>query len=82
MELNAILGGRSHPANVQEKLMHNTGEMPWNRSDPRSDAAIYFLFLVGRIMEYIIKRPARDACLCMGELPALPAPHFVFLITL
>ena len=35
-----------------------------------------------------IKRPARDACLCMGELqappapPALPAPHFVFLITL
>ena len=29
-----------------------------------------------------IKRPARDACLCMGELPAPPAPHFVFLITL
>ena len=38
-----------------------------------------------------IKRPARDACLCMGELQAppappapaaLPAPHFVFLITL
>ena len=27
----------------------------------------------------IIKRPTRDACLCMGELPA---PHFVFLITL
>ena len=27
----------------------------------------------------VIKRPARDACLCMGELPA---PHFVFLITL
>ena len=22
------------------------------------------------------------ACLCMGELPAPPAPHFVFLITL
>ena len=54
MELNAILGGRSHPANVQEKLTHNTGEMPWNQSDPRSDEAIYFLFLVGRIMEYII----------------------------
>ena len=43
---------------------------------------------------YLIKRPARDACLCMGELPAppappapaappaLPAPHFVFHITL
>ena len=30
----------------------------------------------------IIKRPARDACLCTGELPAPPAPHFVFLITL
>ena len=39
----------------------------------------------------IIKRPARDACLCMGDLPAPPAPpalpappapHFVFLITL
>ena len=27
----------------------------------------------------IIKRPARDTCLCMGELPT---PHFVFLITL
>ena len=40
---------------------------------------------------YVIKRPTRDACLCMGELPAPPgppampappAPHFVFLITL
>ena len=37
---------------------------------------------------YLIKRPARDACLCMGEhlappaLPAPPAPHFVFLVTL
>ena len=39
----------------------------------------------------LIKRPARDACLCMGDLqappapaapPAPPAPHFVFLITL
>ena len=39
----------------------------------------------------IFKRPARDACLCMGELlappatpapAAPPAPHFVFLITL
>ena len=30
----------------------------------------------------IIKRPARDACLCMGELQAPLAPHFVFLITL
>ena len=38
-----------------------------------------------RVIENIIKRPARDACLCMGELQAPPAPaapHFVFLITL
>ena len=46
---------------------------------------------VSKSCERIIKRPARDACLCMGELPAPPAPpapaappapHFVFLITL
>ena len=30
----------------------------------------------------ILKRPARDACLCMGDLQAPPAPHFVFLVTL
>ena len=30
----------------------------------------------------LIKRPARDACLCMGDLQAPAAPHFVFLITL
>ena len=30
----------------------------------------------------LIKRPARDACLCMGDLQGPPAPHFVFLITL
>ena len=36
----------------------------------------------------LIKRPLRDACLCMGDLQAPPAPaapgapHFVFLITL
>ena len=40
------------------------------------------------IKDQVIKRPLRDACLCMGELPAPPAPaappapHFVFLITL
>ena len=49
------------------------------------------------LIRALIKRPARDACLCMGELqappappapaappapPAPPAPHFVFLITL
>ena len=36
----------------------------------------------------LFKRPTRDACLCMGDLQAPPAPvapaapHFVFLITL
>ena len=36
----------------------------------------------------LIKRPTRDACLCMGDLQAPaapvapPAPRFVFLITL
>ena len=30
----------------------------------------------------IFKRPARDACLYMGENMAPPAPRFVFLITL
>ena len=34
------------------------------------------------VKTFVIKCPARDACLCMGELQALPAPHFVFLITL
>ena len=37
------------------------------------------------LLQLIIKRPLRDACLCMGDLqaPAAPqAPHFVFLITL
>ena len=52
---------------------------------------------ISMICYSFIKRPARDACLCMGELqappappapaappapPAPPAPHFVFLITL
>ena len=44
MKTNAISGGRRHSANVQEKWMHNTGEMPWNRGDPSSDVAMYFLF--------------------------------------
>ena len=35
-------------ANVQEKWMHNSGEMPWNRGDPSSD--VVFLFRVG--LEY------------------------------
>ena len=42
----------------------------------------YFVICFLQLCSYFIKRPARDACLCMGELPAPPAPHFVFLITL
>ena len=38
--------------------------------------------LNGAYNSLIIKRPARDACSCMGDLQAPPAPHFVFLITL
>ena len=53
MELNAYLGGRRHPANIQEKWTHNTGEMPWNQGDPSSDIAIHFLVRVGR--EYGIR---------------------------
>ena len=63
--------------------------------------SLYMSFLVYGLCVFFvqqgyvgIKRPARDACLCMGELqappappapaapPAPPAPHFVFLITL
>ena len=43
------------------------------------------IFQIDKYHTDIIKRPARDACLCMGDLqaPAAPAaPHFVFLITL
>ena len=47
---------------------------------------IHVLILLDKRVENfpqsVIKRPARDACLCMGELLAPPAPHFVFLITL
>ena len=35
-----------------------------------------------RFFKGIIKHPARDAFLCIGENPAPPAPYFVFLITL
>ena len=35
--------------------------------------------VLGNFSMCLIKRPTRDACLCMGDLPAL---HFVFLITL
>ena len=60
---------------------HITSLMP-NRS---------FIISKRPYISHIIKRPARDACLCMGELPAPPAPaappappapHFIFLITL
>ena len=34
------------------------------------------------LLQLIIKRPTRDACLCMGDLQAPPALHFVFLINL
>ena len=54
----------------------------------------FYSMVLYKSLYVFIKRPARDACLCMGELqappappapaapPAPPAPHFVFLITL
>ena len=54
------------------------------------DCVMLFIKSTGKNINFTgktqgIKRPARDTCLCMGELPAPPAPlapHFVFLITL
>ena len=40
-----------------------------------------YVSLMYGLLQLIIKRPLL-ACLCMGELPAPLAPHFVFLITL
>ena len=52
-------------------------------------SGVFWCLDYSRINEQIfIKRPAKDACLCMGDLQAPPAPaappapHFVFLITL
>ena len=44
--------------------------------------------IIRYVFDNVIKRPARDACLYMGEAspparpdpPALPDPHFVFAI--
>ena len=47
----------------------------------RAEPHIMFLFSLLNSCARI-KRPLRDACLCMGDLQAPPAPHFVFLITL
>ena len=50
--------------------------------------ALVYQYLRMGIGLLLIKRPLRDASLCMGDLqappapPAPPAPHFVFLITL
>ena len=49
----------------------------WVIFDKMGLGIVYQAFII-----LIIKRPTRDACLCMGELQAPPAPHFVFLITL
>ena len=49
---------------------------------PRSAEVTHIEDFKSAYISLIIKRPARDACLCTGELQAPPAPHFVFLITL
>ena len=48
VELNAYSGGRRHLAYIQEKWMHNSGEIPWNQGDPSGDVAFPFFFRVGR----------------------------------
>ena len=59
-----------------------------SQSKKETIVIIIILFIALTAGEQIFKRPARDACLCMGELPAPPAPaappapYFVFLITL
>ena len=44
-------------------------------------ALIYYTFNKSHHNSFI-KRPVRDACVCMGDPQAPLAPHFVFLITL
>ena len=55
-------------------------------SDTIFHVVMFQKFCFGNVfLRFLVKCPLRDACLCMGELPAppaLPAPHFVFLITL
>ena len=64
-------------------------EYPWNMLDDGSSIVFpHHVFSSSVVLSCIIKRPVRDACLCMGDLQAPPAPaappapHFVFLITL
>ena len=70
--------------------------LSWEDLDPYAFPPAAILGkVVEKLQDYpcnrIIKRPTRDACLCMGKLQAPaallapaapPAPHFVFLITL
>ena len=49
---------------------------------PQSDKVPHIADFKSACFSVINKRPARDACLCMGELQApaaLTAPHFVSL---
>ena len=40
------------------------------------------IYMARKVSLIVINRPARDAYLCMGDLQAPSAPHFVFLVTL
>ena len=64
-------------ADIKEGLDHLTSDKM-----VREVGCIKRLFSEVMEQPIVIKRPARDACLCMGDLQAPPAPHFVFLITL
>ena len=65
-----------------------TGRCDRSRQTPEKD--VLYIILAGPVTDCafarwripVIKRPARDASLCMGDFQAPAAPHFVFLITL
>ena len=79
----------SHSITISHILnaVHFTGDLPLSHKIVPENIPLPFSCpnCITAIIQNVIKRPARDACLCMGELQAPaapPAPHFVFLITL
>ena len=63
-----------------------SAQFNWQQNIFPCNKMVLNTLMAGPLM--VIKRPARDACLCMGDLQAPTAPaapaalHLVFLITL